>query len=47
MVLIDPKMHIFHSDPTNPSVQTAPSTGFTILFSENLQKFAFLVVKCI
>jgi hypothetical protein len=34
-------------DPTNPLVQTTPSTPFTILYRENLQKFAFLAVKCI
>jgi hypothetical protein len=34
-------------DPTNPLVQTTPSTHFTILYKENLWNFAFLTVKCI
>jgi hypothetical protein len=32
-------------DPTNPLVQTTPSTHFTILYRENLQKLAFVAVK--
>ena len=34
-------------DPTNPLVQTTPSTHFNILYRENLRKFALLAVKCI
>jgi hypothetical protein len=48
MKLIDPKSIIFietQGDPTNPLVQTTPSTFFTLLYKENLQKFAFFCCK--